>query len=103
MTSSKLIKSEVSKLIGRRIFILRQSRKISREKFAAQIGICSQQLFKYEMGYNRITIDMLERKEKENLSFIKAKNEYRLIDNFNKLRQLSVDELIIKIMELLVK
>ena len=124
MTSSKLIKSEVSKLIGRRIFILRQSRKISREKFAAQIGICSQQLFKYEMGKNRITVDRLldiakalDIKPKEFLpnkrtgvttskpfgNFGNSIREYRIITNYSKLKKLSVDELVLRFLEGLVK
>jgi transcriptional regulator with XRE-family HTH domain len=55
MTSDK----ELIKKIGRQIFNLRQSKGLSREELAFRIGICQQQLFKYEMGLNRITVDRL--------------------------------------------
>ena len=45
--------------IGKRIAILRKEKSISREYLASKIGISHQQLFKYEVGENRITADKL--------------------------------------------
>jgi transcriptional regulator with XRE-family HTH domain len=50
---------ELIKTIGRKILLLRKSYHISREELAFRIGVCPQQLFKYEMGLNRITADRL--------------------------------------------
>jgi transcriptional regulator with XRE-family HTH domain len=45
--------------IGRRIFVLRRYKKFSREELADKIGVSQQQIFKYEIGQNRIAVDRL--------------------------------------------
>lgn len=50
---------EFNAVIGRRIMVARMSKKISREKLGAYIGVSEPQLFKYENGRNRIPIDKL--------------------------------------------
>lgn len=57
--SSNLMNKELIKKIGRKVFVLRKRRKMSRENLAHKINISQQQLFKYEMGYNRIAVDRL--------------------------------------------
>lgn len=51
--------NSISERIGNRIYCLRKQKKLSREKLAFKIGISSQQLFKYETGQNKITIDRI--------------------------------------------
>ena len=108
-----------TKIIGRRIFIIRQAKKISREKLASKIGISHQQLYKYEMGKNRITVDRLidiakaldikardffpSAKIKTKMNLTSSKKDYQLITNYSKLRQLSVDEVVIRFLEMMVR
>jgi transcriptional regulator with XRE-family HTH domain len=125
---------ELIKKIGKNIFTLRQSKGLSREELAFRIGICQQQLFKYETGANRITVDRLiniaEALDAEIINFWPqqkmrvnnilncdkpnnhhAQNDVRNNDtvsylnnsenNLLKLKKLSGDELVFKIMELI--
>jgi transcriptional regulator with XRE-family HTH domain len=50
---------QATKKIGRKIAVFRTKQKISREKLALKLNISHQQLFKYEMGQSRITVDRL--------------------------------------------
>lgn len=114
--NQKLIKK-----IGRRIFVLRQSKGLSREDLAFKIGISHQQLFKYEMGQNRITVDRLidiasalDLKllnffpvsefgdEIGNLSAPQNIKEIRLAANFARFKNLSGEDVAIRFLELLV-
>ena len=124
--NSKLTNPITIKLIGRRIFVLRQAKKISREKLAFKIGISHQQLYKYEMGQSRITVDRLldiakalDIKPKDFLpnkrigtgtdtsklfdNFGNNRKEYRIITQYSKLKKLSVDELVLRFLELIIK
>lgn len=113
---------ELIKKIGRRIFVLRQNKGLSREDLAFKIGISHQQLSKYEMGQNRITVDrliaiasVLDLKLLNffpasefgnnigNLSAPQTTKEIRLAIDFSKFRKLSGEELAARFLELLVK
>ena len=113
---------ELIKKIGRRIFILRQSKGLSREDLAFKIGISHQQLFKYEMGQNRITVDRLIDiasaldlkllnffpvsefgEETGNLSAPQNIKEIRIAANFAKFKKLSGEDVALKFLELLVR
>ena len=50
---------EITKLIGRRIAILRTNQKMSQAKLAFKIGVSFQQMQKYEFGQNRVSIERL--------------------------------------------
>jgi transcriptional regulator with XRE-family HTH domain len=52
---------ELSKKIGRRIFSLRENKGMSLDELSFGIGISQQQLFEYESGQNKITVDCLVR------------------------------------------
>lgn len=45
--------------LGKRLMILRQSKKMSQEHLGACIGVRGQQIYKYETGENRITPERL--------------------------------------------
>lgn len=51
--------TDIDKIIGNKIRILRKSLNISNKDLAAQIGISNQQLVKYETQSNRISIGRL--------------------------------------------
>jgi transcriptional regulator with XRE-family HTH domain len=112
---------ELIKKIGRRIFILRQNKNLSREKLAFDISISPQQLFKYEMGENRITVDRLIAiasaldlklldfflasefgEEVGNLIVVQSDEEMQLTANFSKFKKLSGEDVATKLLELLV-
>lgn len=46
--------ADVDRLVGERLRILRNSRGITQQQLASKIGICAQQVQKYERGANRI-------------------------------------------------
>jgi transcriptional regulator with XRE-family HTH domain len=50
---------EIDKLIGTRIYTLRLTRGLTRQKLAELIGVTHQQLQKYENGINRISVGRL--------------------------------------------
>ena len=54
-----MLETEVSRKIGLRIVELRRVARKSCEQLAFDIGISSQQMWKYEAGVNRITVDRL--------------------------------------------
>lgn len=100
--------------IGKRIFLLRKKKGMSREDLAFRIGVCPQQLFKYEIGENRITVDRLilvalaldlkiisffsvdDVGEKIGLPTLENNEDYRLLEHLAKLKKLSGEEMVEK-------
>lgn len=118
MTNTPLEKnSELIRKIGQRIGILRKEKGLSREELAFKIGISHQQLFKYEIGENRITVDRLilialaldiriinffdAIGDKIGLQTLITESDYRLIKNLSQLKKLTAEEVISKIIELI--
>ncbi len=111
---------EMIEKVGKRILILRKSKGLSREDLAFEIGISHQQLFKYEIGENRITVDRLimiaevlnlkiinffpvdDVGEKIGLPTLKNNDDYRLLEHLAKLKKLSAEDLVTKLMELVI-
>lgn len=113
---------EITKLIGRRIAILRISQKMSQAKLATKIGVCHQQMQKYENGKNRVSIDRLiaiaQALNVKIINFfpafivgedigdlLSARNakEIKLLSKFAKFQKLSVEELVLRFLDLLLK
>ena len=112
---------EMIEKIGKRILVLRKKKGLSREELAFRIGVCPQQLFKYEIGENRITVDRLilvalaldlkiinffpvdDVGEEIGLPTLSNNEDYRLLEHLAKLKQLSGEEILQKFMKLLVK
>jgi len=110
------INKNITKEIGKKVLVLRKKRQMTRDQLAEKINISRQQLFKYEMGLNKITVERLvaissvlnfdinnflpEARKNQELSLI--------IDNessgsFPKLEEISAAELIDRFMTLLIK
>jgi len=53
--------TELDIVIGKRIRLCRQARKISQTKLAGEVGVAWQQIQKYEAGKNRVSASMLWR------------------------------------------
>lgn len=105
---------EMIEKIGKRIFLLRKKKGMSREDLAFRIGVCPQQLFKYEIGENRITVDRLilvalaldlkiisffsvdDVGEKIGLPTLENNEDYRLLEHLAKLKKLSGEEMVEK-------
>ena len=120
INSDKFENKELIEKIGKRICILRKKKGFSRERLAFKIGICHQQLFKYEVGENRITVDRLiaiaealntkiinffpldDVGEKIGIPTLNDNTDYRLLGHLFKLKKLSGEDLAIKFIELLV-
>lgn len=47
--------THISKTIGNNIRVLRETSRLSRRQLSLMMGISYQQLYKYELGYNRIS------------------------------------------------
>lgn len=105
---------EVSSKIGLRIMELRRDLKKSRGQLAFEIGIASQQLWKYENGINRISVDRLitiarvlgitvadlfQEKDFGKIGIRSAFSErdYQLLNSLKRLREkeMSIDDLLI--------
>jgi len=113
--------AELIEKIGKRIYALRKKRGISREDLAFRIGVCPQQLFKYEIGENRITVDRLvlvalaldlkiinffpvdDVGEKIGLPTLVNNEDYQLLEHLAKLKKLSGEELVSKLIGLIIK
>lgn len=50
---------KLNRMVGRRLAIIRSASKLSRKVLADKLGISQQQLAKYEMGTNRISVGKL--------------------------------------------
>ena len=59
MNSQAISNREITKLIGRRIAILRTNQKMNQAALAFKIGVSFQQMQKYESGQNRVSIERL--------------------------------------------
>lgn len=110
---------ELVKKICRRIFAFRKVKGISREELAFKIGISPQQLFKYEMGQNRISVDRLINIAKvldlKVISFIPVedvgymfsfsnlnnKDDDKILEDFVKLKKLPYEDVVGKLVNLL--
>lgn len=111
-------RDELTKKIGRRIALLREQRKVSLEELAFGIGISHQQLFKYEIGQDRITADQLVRVaetlnlkmihffltedvgEKVGMPPVDFKKDYEILEHLAQFRKFSGDELTDKFVQL---
>lgn len=112
---------EMIEKIGKRILVLRKKKGLSREELAFRIGVCPQQLFKYEIGENRITVDRLilvalaldlkiisffsvdDVGEKIGLPTLENNEDYRLLEHLAKLKKLSGEDLIGKLVSLVIE
>lgn len=112
---------EMIEKIGKRILVLRKKKGLSREELAFRIGVCPQQLFKYEIGENRITVDRLilvalalELKiinffpvddvgEKIGLPTLTNNEDYKLLEHLAKLKKLSGEELVEKLIRIVLQ
>ncbi len=61
MKETKVGPDAVDKLVGERVRFLRKERGISQAKLAESIGVSFQQVQKYELAKNRMSISMLTR------------------------------------------
>jgi transcriptional regulator with XRE-family HTH domain len=113
--------NELIEKIGKRIFLLRKKRGMSREDLAFKIGVCTQQLFKYEIGENRITVDRLilvalaldlkiinffpvdDVGEKIGLPTLTNNEDYKFLEHFAKLKNFSGEDILKRLMELITK
>ncbi len=113
--------AELIEKIGKRIFLLRKKKGMSREDLAFRIGVCPQQLFKYEIGENRITVDRLilvalaldlkiisffsvdDVGEKIGLPTLENNEDYRLLEHLAKLKKLSGEELVEKLIRVVLQ
>lgn len=59
MEDCELLINSINNIIGKNIKRARLLRKFSREGLARRIGVRAQQLYKYEIGLNNITIGRL--------------------------------------------
>jgi len=118
-SDGKELNKEMIKKIGRRILIFRQVNGLSREELAFKIGVCPQQLFKYEMGQNRITVDRLitiaevlnlkminfflieDLGKKVGMPFLDDK-DCEILEHLTQLRKLSGEELIDRFVKMLI-
>ncbi len=50
---------EFNRALGRRLSLIRQSQKMPMDELGARIGVRGQQIFKYEIGENRISPERL--------------------------------------------
>jgi transcriptional regulator with XRE-family HTH domain len=112
---------EMVEKIGKRICELRRSKGLSREELALKLGISSQQLFKYEVGENRITVDRLvavaEALELKIINFflvddlgegvglpvLNCDEDYQILESCARLKELSGIEVFKRIMGLVAK
>ena len=112
---------EMIEKIGKRILTLRKAKGLSREDLAFEIGISHQQLFKYEIGENRITVDRLimiaevlnlkiinffpvdDVGGKIGLPTLSNNEDYKLLEHLSELKKLSGEELISRIIQLIIK
>ena len=113
---------ETIEKIGKRICVLRKNKGLSREELAFRVGISHQQLFKYEIGENRITVDRLIAialaldlkiinffpanefgKKISGSSTFQNEKEIKLISQFSKFKKLSSEDLALKLLELFTK
>ena len=111
---------QITKLIGRRIAILRTSQKITQQELAFKIGVSFQQIGKYENGASRITVNRLIAISKAlNVKIInffptfavgsdigdllapRTAKEIKLLSKFAQVQKLSVEELVLKFLNLL--
>jgi len=110
---------ELSEKIGRRIYSLRENKEMSIEELAFGIGISHQQLFEYESGQNKITVDCLVRiaevlnlkmihffpiedfGEKVGVPFLDGK-DCEILEHLAQFRTLSGEEMIEKFVKLVV-
>ncbi len=111
-------RDEMVKKIGRRIALLREQRRISLEELAFGIGISQQQLFKCEIGQDRITADQLVRVaetlnlkmihffpiedvgEKVGMPPLDIKKDCEILEHLAQFRKFSGDELTDKFLQL---
>ncbi len=110
---------EMIEKIGKRICTLRKSKGLSREELAFRIGMSHQQIFKYEIGESRITVDRLIAialaldlkiinffpinefdKRISGSSTFQNKKEIKLASQFSKFKKLSSEDLALKLLEL---
>ena len=122
MTIQNLSNQTIIKLIGKRISFFRKEQKMGRELLASKTGMCKEQLRDYEKGRRRITADRLFTIAKilnvkvinffpvfvldENISELLTElsnEEIKLLDKFAKSQNISVEELVLKFLELLLK
>ncbi len=113
---------ETIEKIGKRICALRKSKGLSREELAFRIGVSHQQIFKYEIGESRITVDRLIAialaldlkiinffpanefgKEISGSSTFQSEKEMKLASQFSKFKKLSPEDLALKLLELFTK
>ncbi len=105
--------------IGKRILILRKKKGLSREELAFRIGVCPQQLFKYEIGENRITVDRLilvalaldlkiinffsvdDVGTRVGLPTLEDQEDYQILEHLARLKNLSGEELAKRFIRLL--
>jgi len=59
MPRKSVEKDKITKIIGKRIMNLRESKKIPREAFAKIMNVTQQQVQKYEVGKNRVSCESL--------------------------------------------
>jgi len=122
MTFSNPSSREITKLIGRRIAILRTHQKISQTELAFRIGVYHQQVYKYEVGQNKVSVDRLIAIAKAlNVKVInffpafiigedvgdllapRSVKEIKLLSKFAKFQKLSMEELVLKFLDLMLK
>ena len=121
LETNKVRQKEIVEKIGKRIELLRKKSGITREDLALRIGISHQQLFKYEIGENRITADklimiaeILELKivnffpiedvgEELGVPLLENNKDYDLVKNFVKLKKSSLEEILIELVKLIAK
>ena len=113
---------EITKLIGRRIAILRINQGMSQLKLASKVGVSFQQIQKYEAGKNRVSIDRLIAIAKalnvKIINFFPAfivgedigdllaprnAKELKTLSKFATLQKMSVNDLVLKFLDLLLK
>ncbi len=56
---NSIYEEEFNVALGKRLMLLRQSRKMSLDYLGARIGVCGQQIHKYESGENRLPPERL--------------------------------------------
>lgn len=49
----------INQTVGRKIKALRKSKGLTREQVARKVGVCQQQIHKYETGESRVSLDKL--------------------------------------------
>lgn len=120
VTESETINApELIEKIGKRIYTLRKKKGLSREELAFRIGVCPQQLFKYEIGENRITVDRLilvalaldlkiisffsvdDVGARIGLPALEDQKDYQVLEHLARLKNLSGEELAKRVIRLL--